>query len=797
MKKTIFVMLVFLLAFTCQDDDLTNEPNSENPTEQNDTLFQQNNFGTSTSRNFIGRVINAEGQRINDAQVTIGNAIASTDHNGVFVINNASVYEKFAYVKATKSGYLTGSKAIVPTLNGSNDIVITLLEKNVIATISSGEETVVDYEGSQIIFPGDFVDTSGNLYSGQVEVSMHYLAPNRSETFAQMPGMLFGQTEANTAVSMETYGMLGVELLGTSGESLNLAEGSPATVEFPIAEEQLGIAPNTMNLWHFDEDQGYWKEEGSATRVGEVYIAEVAHFSWWNCDLPLDYVSVCFSLESIDGIDLSNHYVEIIRYETNQTIFGGYTNNEGQECGLFPANETVIINVYGTEECQEDIIHTEQVGPFSSDGVFTINIPLQNVQITTIMATVNNCNGEPLTNGYAFVFESGEGFDFSNSNAIQITNGNIIYDQIFCQANNNYNIIIYDNDLGQTSGIIEDLILTSPITNLGVLSTCEQSGGVFNGNVQLLSQAEVDSFGLFGYLEINGELLIGGEGVESNITDLSALSTLNYVSILEIHGNNLLFDLNGVEGLTSVDELKIYHNNSLTTLQSLHNLSGDLNFMSFKGNESLLNLQGLQGISTVEYLYFNYCNLITLEGLEGLTNIVSFDIFGSDTLESLSGLSNSIISSRVTLQVIPNLNSLEGLNIENSMDIVVVNNLPISSLQEISNLTQLNKLTINSCDNLVSLVDLELLESVFERLHIYKNSSLTSLDGLDNLVSSQEIRIGEHYNSDLNYGNISLIDFCALQNLFTNGTYNIDDVYIEDNAYNPSVQDIIDGDCAQ
>ena len=137
-----------------------------------------------------------------------------------------------------------------------------------------------------------------------------------------MPGMLFAQDVSNNARSLETYGMLGINLYSPSGEQLNIPETSPASLTFPV-DISIPNAPETIALWYFDETVGYWKEQGEATKVGDKYIAEVTHFTWWNVDIPLDYVDVCLQLTS--GVDLTNFYFNIIREETNQIIFSGYT----------------------------------------------------------------------------------------------------------------------------------------------------------------------------------------------------------------------------------------------------------------------------------------------------------------------------------------------------------------------------------------------------------------------------------------------------------------------------------------
>ena len=113
--------------------------------------------------------------------------------------------------------------------------------------------------------------------------------------------------------AMETYGMLSVNLFSPAGEQLNINPDFPATLTFPV-DVSTPNAPTEIPLWYFDEAVGYWKEQGIATKVGNQYIAEVTHFTWWNCDLPLDYVTVCFTVNG--SITLSNHKIEIIRNET-------------------------------------------------------------------------------------------------------------------------------------------------------------------------------------------------------------------------------------------------------------------------------------------------------------------------------------------------------------------------------------------------------------------------------------------------------------------------------------------------
>ena len=90
--------------------------------------------------------------------------------------------------------------------------------------------------------------------------------------------------------------MMAVELQGASGESLNIAEGSTATLTFPIPQEILGNAPAEIPLWSFNENLGLWVEESVASLQGSNYVGEVSHFSFWNCDAPFELVELSFQL---------------------------------------------------------------------------------------------------------------------------------------------------------------------------------------------------------------------------------------------------------------------------------------------------------------------------------------------------------------------------------------------------------------------------------------------------------------------------------------------------------------------
>ena len=102
-------------------------------------------------------------------------------------------------------------------------------------------------------------------------------------------------------------------------------------------------APNEIPLWYFDEDNGYWIEEGSATLQGTKYVGTVSHFSFWNYDIPTEYVNICLNIFDTNSNPLNNIRINI-ESELNGTGTG-ITNEDGEVCGIVPANQILNLNI--------------------------------------------------------------------------------------------------------------------------------------------------------------------------------------------------------------------------------------------------------------------------------------------------------------------------------------------------------------------------------------------------------------------------------------------------------------------
>lgn len=455
-KQSVIILsllISFVVIFTSCEKDETDNPNPE------PTNFSEN-WGAMVQRDFKGKVTDENDNPLDGAEVKIGNDITTTDANGIFILRDAGVYEKFAYITVEKVGYIKASRSMLPT-TGMNDADIKAMAEELVNLVTSGtdgEATLTD--GTTVKFDGAFKDENGNAYSGNVSVYMHHLSPSDPDIDRKMPGMLYAQNANNEERILETYGMVNVELRGSGGEKLNLADGHTATIEIPIDASQPN-APNTIELWHFDEENGYWIEDGTATRIGNKYVGEVSHFSWWNCDAQFPTVDLCMTIEDTSGSPIYGVLVELfVSGSINPRI--GMSNGNGEICGLVPANEA--LNMVVKDPCGNQV-YTNSIGPFSSDtDLSTITIPAMTTSVVT--GTLLDCDNNLVTDGYVRL-NSGS----YNELIYTVTNGTFSFTTAACNSLTNFTLEGIDNEGFQTTGVV-NYTFNSPSTNIGNVIAC-------------------------------------------------------------------------------------------------------------------------------------------------------------------------------------------------------------------------------------------------------------------------------------------------------------------------------------
>lgn len=382
---------------------------------------------------------------------------------------------------------------------------------------------------------------------------------------------------------------------------------------------------------------------------------------------------------------------------------------------------------------------------------------------------------------------------------------------------------------------------------------------VYEGDVVLGTQQEVEDFGAIGYTKITGRLFCGGNQITSSkITSLQALSSIkevgslwiNYMDDLEnlnglenitdingvfyIKSNRALNDLSGLRNVVNIDGLlSIYRNDKLTSINRFDALKtvGDIQVFDnetlkivdtfnevsetrgflFQQNEGVDYIGGFSKLKKLEYLTiksnsgsFSVDSFHEVEEMQGylfvnrnreMTSFKGFEKLVTSP-EAIQFVENRNLTSISGFHVIKELkwllmfvNGINSLNAFDSLEIAdeidFSTNFGTYNLGGFENLHKVNSLAIDNNENMSQLNGFNNLEEV-GLLKIDLNAKLTKINGLTSLRKCTSIQIAS---------NPVLTDFCGLQALFVN---DIDlEPSIENNAYNPTKQEIAEGDCFQ
>lgn len=487
MRKFYLLFLLSMLLFSCKDESLLEiEDNTSNST-------SNYNFGATTQRNFQGVVLDTNGIPVSGATVTIGTSTVTTNLKGFFTFKNASVKENFAHVKVTKPGFVNASRVLVPT-NGINRVNIMMIPATTTSTIATGSTSTVSLpNGTKVKFDGSFKDANGNPYSGSVSVGVFHLTPSNPYLNELMPGSFLAINLGGNARIMETFGMLHVQLTGSSGQNLQIANGHTAEITVPIDAAQTSSSPATIPLWSYNEETGMWKEEGAATKIGNTYVGTVSHFSWWNCDAQFPQATMKVTVKNSAGQVLPNIKVTLKRSSQSYETYG-ITDNTGTVSGIVPAGEILALNVY--DACN-NVMYTSNVGPFTAGIITTIQDITVNPSTSvnyTIQGSLKTCANTDVTDGYVILRSALNTNYFQYLSLPVNSTGGFTFNTYACTANPQFTYEGFDAINLQSTN---EVTFTAPSTtvNLGNIMVCNSVNELISYKID--NQPTVNIVGLF------------------------------------------------------------------------------------------------------------------------------------------------------------------------------------------------------------------------------------------------------------------------------------------------------------
>nr|HPN57973.1 hypothetical protein [Chitinophagaceae bacterium] len=282
-----------------------------------------------------------------------------------------------------------------------------------------------------------------------------------------MMGDLRGVLTNGAERGLSTFGMIGVEMTGGTGQALKVAPGKTAELSFPIPASLQAAAPDSIDLWHFDEATARWKQEGKAGKTGAMYVAKVSHFSFWNCDAPFPLIDLCMSFKDDHGAPLNNVQVRIKRI-VNGSYGYGRTDSTGSLCGKVPKNENLelqLLDICGNP------FYTQAIGPFTTNSTLpVITVTLPAATSLTISGTLTTCATTNVVNGAAAIYIEG-----GHQYTVAVTNG--VFSVTIPRCTNtaiNYTVLGVDYATLQQSIPVSGTGTTGTV-NVGTLQACGTS----------------------------------------------------------------------------------------------------------------------------------------------------------------------------------------------------------------------------------------------------------------------------------------------------------------------------------
>ena len=300
-----------------------------------------------------GIVRDASGTPIEGVSIVSGSSAATTNTDGFFEFDQiqvVSVQNDRSVVRFSKAGYFD----VVRSMDADDDaadgasweVVMCKKENNdftSIKTYSSSSDQTLQAGEMKIDMPQDGykVDGTGAGYTGKVKSEMVYLDPNNERFSEMMPGGdLAAVRSDNSSAQLVSYGMTDLNMYAENGDKLQLKDGSKAKLTFPIPAGMDKNPPASIPLWSFNEKTGLWEEEGSAALQGNVYVGEVAHFSWVNLDDPEKQGTVYGYVKDDTGKVLPG-----VRLNIGQLLTSTVTQSNGYYSHDVPANTDFCITV--------------------------------------------------------------------------------------------------------------------------------------------------------------------------------------------------------------------------------------------------------------------------------------------------------------------------------------------------------------------------------------------------------------------------------------------------------------------
>lgn len=252
------------------------------------------------------------------------------------------------------------------------------------------------------------------------------------------------------------------------------------------------------------------------------------------------------------------------------------------------------------------------------------------------------------------------------------------------------------------------------------------------------------------------------------LTDISPLGELINLKKL-ILKNNKIVDVTAISKLTKLEELDLYGNKGIKSIDGFENLT-KLRKLLLNRTMGITDIAPLKECMDLEELSIQYNKVSSIEALKNHEKLLSLDISGNKNISDLSPLFNSNKLRRLlangnkitSLEGIRNMTDLKELHVsENKIsdlnplekllnldDLDIGNNPDIESIEVLKKLTNISEFKMNNAKKVKDFTPISSLKNLDE-LNITR-CGLTDISFLEGLNNITEMNLQQNEITDIN-----------------------------------------------
>lgn len=461
--------MLFLCCFlqSCVEEINTNTPIKNNPVLPTQEIITASIYGQV--RDSLGGIIQDVDVKLLNAQE--GEIKTSVDENGFFQFLDVQVKGYFGHLQVDVPGAWGGKKSVLLAKNDliRVDIYCDPRSPNTIVFDSDVDQDFQYTSNVHFKFQANSFETlDGEPYNGKVRFFCNKITQQRDIFQNLQLGTNWGIDEETKPIVVKPFYSLDVELYDEAGNQLQLAATKPAAVKLEVSDKIIDHISD-CKIMHFNETAFLWDEPQDFEVDGNFLNFEVSHFSNWSlCYLLSHGVSVSGKLISDEtNLPVQSKYFVYLDYPVVDLYAMVISGGEFYFPYAFP---NVDYDVVVLDECEKEI-YRQTMSPVTSDAILDdLIIEESNMGHSNLTINVENCAGEPILNGYAWLDFDDK--DFTRREVLPIKNGVLSYNFLNCDNGFNGELTFLDDVNAQTTAKLKFNLENGDI-NMGSIKLCD------------------------------------------------------------------------------------------------------------------------------------------------------------------------------------------------------------------------------------------------------------------------------------------------------------------------------------